>query len=236
MRPAIRLAALQEQRSIYVFTHDSIGLGEDGPTHQPVEHLASLRAIPNLTVIRPGDANEARHAWIAALKREGPTALVLTRQAVPTLNRAELGAADGAERGAYVLAEANFGAPEVILIATGSEVSLAIEARSRLEAAGVATRVVSMPSWELFEEQERKYRDHVLPPAVKARVAIEAGSPMGWREWVGELGEIVGIDLFGASAPAPVNFEKYGFTPELVARKAQLALGRARAAAKAVGV
>ena len=234
MRPAIRLAALQEQRSIYVFTHDSIGLGEDGPTHQPVEHLASLRAIPNLTVMRPADANEARHAWIAALKREGPTALVLTRQAVPTFDRTEMGGADGVERGAYILAEANFGAPEVILIGTGSEVAVALEARSRLEAAGVATRVVSMPSWELFEEQQRKYRDEVLPPAVKARVAIETGSPMGWRQWVGDLGEIVGIDSFGASAPAAVNMEKYGFTPELVARKAQLALGRARAAAKSV--
>jgi transketolase len=221
MRPAIRLAALQERRAIYVFTHDSIGLGEDGPTHQPIEHLASLRAIPNLTLIRPADANEARHAWIAALEREGPTALVLSRQSVPTLDRRELGPA-----------EANFGAPEVILMASGSEVAVALEARSRLEAQGVPTRVVSMPSWALFEEQERKYRDHVLPPSVKARVAVEAASPMGWRRWVGDLGEVVGIDVFGASAPSAVNMEKYGFTPEHVAHRATLALGRAKAAAR----
>jgi transketolase len=235
MRPAIRLAALSERRVIYVFTHDSVGLGEDGPTHQPVEHLASLRAIPNLTVIRPADANEARHAWIAALRREGPVALVLTRQEVPTLDRTGLGSAEGVERGAYVLADANLGEPEVILIASGSEVAVALEARSRLEASGTGARVVSMASWELFEEQPKSYREKVLPPHVRARVSVEAASPLGWERWVGDAGEIVGIDIFGASAPAAVNMEKFGFTAADVERRARLTLSRSRAVARAAG-
>jgi len=235
MRPALRLAALSEQRVILVFTHDSIGVGEDGPTHQPVEHLAGLRAVPDLTVIRPGDANEARHAWIAALGCEGPAALVLSRQNVPTLDRSEFGDAAGTERGAYILADANLGDPEVILIASGSEVGVALEARSRLEASGTAARVVSMPSWELFEEQPKAYRDKVLPPAIRARVAVEAGSPLGWERWVGDAGEIVGIDIFGASAPAGVTMEKFGFTAEHVEHRARLALGRTRQMARAEG-
>ena len=232
MRPAMRLAALSGARAFYVFTHDSIGLGEDGPTHQPVEHLASMRAIPEFTVIRPGDANEARHAWIAAMNCEGPVALILTRQAVPTLDRTELGAADGVERGAYILADANLGDPEVILIASGSEVAVALEARSRLEASGTAARVVSMPSWELFEEQPKAYRDKVLPPAIRARVSVEAASPLGWERWVGDAGEIVGIDVFGASAPSAVNMERYGFTPEHVERRARMAMNRTRQVAQ----
>jgi transketolase len=230
MRPALRLAALMEQRCVYVFTHDSIGLGEDGPTHQPIEHVASLRAIPNLTVIRPADANEARHAWIAALQCEGPAALILTRQSVPTLDRAELGDAEGVERGAYILKDADLGEPEVILIATGSEVHVALEARSRLEVEGTPTRVVSMPSWEIFEEQDKAYRDAVLPAAVRTRISVEAGSPMGWERWVGREGYIVGIETFGASAPSKVNMEKFGFAPELVARRAMQVLARVRAA------
>jgi len=228
MKPALRLAALMEQRVISVFTHDSVGLGEDGPTHQPVEQIAGLRAIPDLTVIRPADANEARHAWIAAMQREGPVALVLSRQNVPTLDRNDVAAAVGAERGAYILADANLGDPEVILIATGSEVAVALEARSRLEASGTATRVVSMPSWELFEEQTRAYRDEVLPPSITARVSVEAASPMGWERWVGDAGEIVGIDHFGASAPAEVTMERFGFTPHHVERRARIALSRGR--------
>ena len=233
MRPALRLAALSEQHVVHVLTHDSIGLGEDGPTHQPVEHLASLRAIPDLTLIRPADANEARHAWIAALRREGPVALVLTRQSVPTFDRREMGPAEGVERGAYVLADANLGEPEVVLIATGSEVAVALEARSRLEAAGTGARVVSMPSWEIFEEQPRSYRDEVLPPKIRARVSVEAASPMGWERWVGDAGEIVGIDVFGASAPGAVNMERFGFTPEHVERRARLAMSRVRTLARA---
>jgi transketolase len=202
-------------RSIFVFTHDSIGLGEDGPTHQPVEHAASLRAIPRLTVIRPADASETASAWRVAMTRRGPTALLLTRQAVPSL----AGTGDVA-RGGYVLADAP-GRPDAILIATGSEVSLAVEAQQQLAGRGMKARVVSLPSWELFEEQPREYRESVLPPSVLARVAVEAGVPQGWERYVGPFGAVVGIeDRFGASAPLKVVMEKYGFTAANVAAKA----------------
>jgi transketolase len=215
MRPALRLAALMKLRSIFVFTHDSIGLGEDGPTHQPVEHAASLRAVPRLAVIRPADANETAAAWRVAMTRPGPTALLLTRQAVPVL----AGTSDVA-RGGYVLAETD-GRPDVVLIATGSEVSVALEARQQLAARGMRARVVSLPSWELFEEQPREYRESVLPPTVLARVAVEAGVPLGWERYVGPFGAVVGIEnRFGASAPLKVVMEKYGFTAANVAEKA----------------
>jgi len=215
MRPAIRLASLMKLRSIYVFTHDSIGVGEDGPTHQPIEHAASLRAIPRLTVIRPADANETASAWRVATARRGPTALLLTRQALPIL----AGTADVA-RGGYVLADAD-GRPDVVLIATGSEVSLAVEARRLLADRGLKARVVSLPSWELFDAQPQDYRDSVLPPDVLARVAVEAGVPMGWEKYVGAFGTVVGIEnRFGASAPLKVVLEKYGFTAANVAAKA----------------
>lgn len=223
MRPTIRLAALMGLQTIYVFTHDSIGLGEDGPTHQPVEHLAALRAMPNLFVIRPGDAAETALAWRIALeRREGPTALILTRQAVPTLPRGEtaaghlpLEAAEGTLRGGYVLhAPAQ---PDVVLIATGSELHLAIEAAYLLEQRSIAARVVSMPCWELFEQQDQVYRDSVLPPALTARVAIEAGTSFGWERYVGPDGIVVGIDRFGASAPGKELFQHYGLTAENIA-------------------
>jgi transketolase len=225
MRPPIRLAALTGIRVVFIFTHDSIGMGEDGPTHQPVEHLISLRAIPNLVTLRPADANETAEAWRAALQSSGPTILILSRQNLPILDREVLGPASGLERGAYVLADTT-GRPAVILIATGSEVHLALEARDLLAQRGIAARVVSMPSWELFDRQPRAYRDQVLPPEVKARVAVEAGSPIGWRTYVGDQGAIIGLDRFGASAPAQTLFEKFGFTPGEVAAKAQALLGR----------
>ncbi|MCG0240090.1 MAG: transketolase [Firmicutes bacterium] len=224
MRPTIRLAALMEQPVIYVFTHDSIGVGEDGPTHQPVEHLAALRAIPNLVVFRPADANETAVGWRLALEnRKGPFALILTRQNLPVLDPEK---ARGAERGGYVLAEASSGRPEVILIATGSEVSVALGAREILEKEGIPTRVVSLPSWEIFDRQPKDYRDAVLPPEVTARVAVEAAVPMGWERYVGPRGAVVGLSRFGASAPGKVLFEKFGFTPENVARVAREVLGR----------
>ncbi len=215
MRPAIRLAALMKLRSIYVFTHDSIGLGEDGPTHQPVEQAASLRAIPQLTVIRPADANETASAWRVAMTRRGPTALLLTRQALPIL----AGTGDVA-RGGYVLADTD-GRPDVVLIATGSEVPLAVEARGLLAGRGIKARVVSLPSWELFAAQPPAYRDSVLPPTLLARVAVEAGIPQGWEKYVGAFGAVVGIEnRFGASAPIKVVMEKYGFTADNVVEKA----------------
>lgn len=220
-RPAIRLAALMRLPVIYVMTHDSIGLGEDGPTHQPVEHLASLRALPNLCVIRPADANETAFAWRAAIARtEGPTMLVLTRQAVDVVDRARYADAAGLLKGAYVLSRESADAPELILIATGSEVAVALGAQCELLAAGRATRVVSMPSWEIFRGQPASYREEVLPPTVKARLAIEAASPQGWLEWVGDGGAIIGVERFGASAPGKENLRRYGFTVEHVVEKA----------------
>jgi transketolase len=216
-RPAIRLAALMGQPVIYVMTHDSIGLGEDGPTHQPIEHLAALRAVPGLCIIRPADAAETVEAWKAAISRvSGPTILVLTRQKVPVLAVGGPGAAVGLHRGAYILAESGSEELDLILIASGSEVALALEARGALEALGIGTRVVSMPSWEMFREQDRAYRDHVLPPTIRRRLAIEAGAPFGWREWVGDGGDVLGVTTFGASAPAAELWRRYGFTADNV--------------------
>ncbi|MGD9349864.1 MAG: transketolase, partial [Desulfobacterales bacterium] len=222
MRPAIRLAALTEQQVIYVFTHDSIGLGEDGPTHQPIEQLAALRAMPNLLLIRPCDATETAQAWQAALQhRSGPVALALTRQNLPTLDRnSQYASAAGLHRGAYILDEAANSEPEVILMASGSEVHIALKAAGMINAKGHATRVVSMPSWELFEAQPADYRQQVLPPGVKAKIAIEAGSPQGWHRYVGDAGQVVGLDHFGASAPAQTLFEKFGLTADQVVEKA----------------
>ena len=222
MKPAIRLAALMGQRVIYVFTHDSVGLGEDGPTHQPVEQLAGLRAIPNLTVIRPGDANETVYAWLASVQRTtGPTALALSRQEVPTLDRTKFAPAQGMLRGAYVLADLGSGPPEVILMASGTELSIVVEAGAKLEAAGRSVRLVSFPSWELFMEQSEEYRKEVLPPDLDARVALEAASPMGWERWVGDGGAIIGIDRFGALAPYEEIYRNLDLTAEHVAEEAE---------------
>ncbi len=227
MRPSIRLAALSGARVIYVWTHDSIALGEDGPTHQPVEQLAGLRAMPNLLLLRPADATETVEAWRVALQHaDGPVGLVLTRQKLPVLDRGTLAPASGVARGAYVLADADGGPPAVILIATGSEVSLALEAHQRLRAQGLASRVVSMPSWDLFEAQPREYRESVLPPSVTARVAIEAAAPLGWERYVGPEGTIIGVNRFGASAPGPVVMRELGFTPEHVVTAARAVAGR----------
>jgi transketolase len=226
MRPAVRLAALNKQPVVYVWTHDSIGLGEDGPTHQPVEHLAALRAMPNLHMVRPADANEAAAAWCYAIARtDGPTGLVLSRQNLPVLEGTAGKAADLA-RGGYVVAEADGETPDVILIGTGSELSIALEARAALLKTGVRARVVSLPCWEAFAAQDASYRARILPPAVRARVAIEAGVSFGWREWVGDLGEIVAVDSFGASAPAETLYEKYGLTAAKVVEAVQRVRGR----------
>ncbi|MBI9086379.1 MAG: transketolase [Desulfobacterales bacterium] len=224
LRPAIRVASLMKLPLIYVFTHDSIAVGEDGPTHQPVEHLAALRAIPGLTVIRPADAGETADAWRHALKtHSGPVALILSRQKLPILDRSAC--EKGLAMGAYILEDTD-GEPDVILMATGSEVQLAVEARKRLAEQGIGARVVSMPSWELFERSAREYRNMVLPPAVKARVAVEAGLPMGWDRYVGDGGKIVAMDGFGSSAPGGVVMEKFGFTPEAVVQAALAVLGK----------
>ena len=225
MRPALRLAALMHVPQLMVFTHDSIGLGEDGPTHQPIEHLAMLRATPNYFVFRPADANEVTECWSAAVARQhGPSALVLTRQDVPTYDRDELGAVGDASQGGYILSEAHdlkeSEAPQAILIATGSEVALCIEAQQILREQGIAARVVSLPCWELFEEQEAAWRERVLPVEVTARVSVEAASTMGWRRYVGDFGEAIGLDHFGASAPYEVLYERFGLTPQAVARAA----------------
>ncbi|MGQ9491689.1 MAG: transketolase [Anaerolineae bacterium] len=222
MRPPLRIAALSHLGAIWVFTHDSIGVGEDGPTHQPVEQLAALRAMPNLVVIRPADANEVREAWkVAMANRHRPTALALTRQALPTLDRTVYAPAEGVRRGAYVLADLGDGTPQVILMASGSEVALIVEAGQRLAAEGVAVRLVSFPSWELFAEQDAAYQAEVLPPQVTARVAVEAGVTQGWHRWVGSAGRVIGLERYGASAPARVVFEKLGFTVENVVRLAK---------------
>ncbi|HEU4874577.1 MAG TPA: transketolase [Pyrinomonadaceae bacterium] len=230
MRPAIRLAALSEVQVIYVFTHDSIGLGEDGPTHQPIEHLAALRTIPHLFVIRPADPAEVSEAWrIAILRRHAPTALALTRQKVPVIDRKRFAKAEGLRRGAYVLADAEAAdgsvtTPKLILIATGSEVSLTLEARERLQSEGVPTRVVSLPCWELFDEQSQEYRDEVLPPAVGARLAVEAGVRQGWDRFVGPEGDVVCLDRFGASAPGEVALKELGFNVDNVLKHARALL------------
>jgi len=222
MRPPIRLAALMGLQTIFVFTHDSIGVGEDGPTHQPVEHLLTLRALPNLTVIRPADAAETVEAWKAALEnRQGPTALIFSRQNLPVLTGEGMGLAAGLTKGAYILWETGPDKPEVILIGTGSEVTIALEAGRKLAEAGIKTRVISMPSWELFDRQPVSYRDQVLPPAVKVRVAVEAAGKLGWEHYVGLEGAVVGMNGFGASAPANVLYEEFGITAEKVVETAQ---------------
>ncbi|HEX6912404.1 MAG TPA: transketolase [Longimicrobium sp.] len=233
MRPPIRLAALMEQPTIYVFTHDSVGLGEDGPTHQPIEQLPSLRAIPGLIDLRPADANETVEAWRFAMEHtHGPVFMALTRQALPHLDRETMGAASGLRRGAYVLADAPGGDPQVILVASGSEVATALEARDALAGEGIRARVVSMPSWALFAQQEKAYRDEVLPPSVRARVAVEAAHPMGWERWVGNEGAVIGISRFGASAPAKRVFQELGLSAENVAAKAKACLGMGDGAAE----
>jgi transketolase len=225
LRPSLRLAALMETGVVFVFTHDSIGLGGDGPTHQPIESLMALRAMPGLTVIRPADANETAQAWGVALTGTGgPVALALTRQGVPHLEVP----AGSVARGGYVLADAEGGDAEVVLIGTGSEVAVCLAARSRLAEDGVRARVVSLPSFELFAAQDRSYRDAVLPPALRARVSVEAGATLGWERYVGDLGEIVGVDRYGASAPGEVVLREYGFTPEAVAEAAHRTLSRVR--------
>lgn len=227
MRPPLRLAALSHLPVIYVWTHDSIGVGEDGPTHQPVEHLAALRAIPGLVVLRPSDATETAAAWYWAMEyKDGPVALILTRQKVPVLDRSGLAPATLLSRGAYVLAEAPGGRPQAIVMASGSEVHVALAAQRLLADDGIAVRVVSMPSWELFARQEAPYRHEVLPPHISARVAVEAGVPLGWERWVGERGSIVAVERFGASAPGEVVFEKFGFTADRVAREIKETLQR----------
>ena len=220
MRPPLRLAALMGLHVIYVFTHDSLALGQDGPTHQPVEQLAGLRAVPGLTVIRPGDANETAVAWRVALEAgDHPVALVLTRQNVPTLDRTQFAPADGLRHGAYVLADAPNGRPHAILIASGSEVGLIMAARQKLQDQKVLARVVSMPSWELFDAQPRNYRDQVLLPSIHARLAVEAGASQGWHRYVGDRGDVLGVDRFGASAPGDVVMHEYGFTVENVCKR-----------------
>ena len=229
MKPPIRLAAIMEIPVIYVFTHDSIGLGEDGPTHQPIEQLAALRAVPGLMTMRPADANEVVEAWkvIMQLHHE-PAALVLTRQAVPTLDRSKYAAASGVAKGAYILADAPGGKPDVILMATGSEVALCVDAYEKLKAEGIKARVVSMPSWDLFEHQDRDYREEVLPPEVTARIAVEQASTFGWSQYVGEKGRVLGMRTFGASAPLKELQKKFGFTPDAVISAARELVGQSR--------
>jgi len=228
-RPTIRLAALMETPVIHVFTHDSIGLGEDGPTHQPIEQLAALRAIPNTVVLRPGDANEVVEAWKLAVQiNHGPVLLVLTRQAVPTLDRSKYASAAGVAKGAYILADAPGGKPQVILMATGSEVPLTVDAYEKLKSEGIHVRVVSMPSWELFEKQDQAYKDSVLPPAITARVSVEMASTFGWERYVGPKGQMVGMHTFGASAPWKDLQKHFGFTTEAVVAAARKAISSPR--------
>jgi transketolase len=227
-RPAIRLSAIMELPTIFVFTHDAMGDGEDGPTHQPVEHLISLRAIPGLVVLRPGDANEVVEAYRYVLQlRHQPAAIALSRQALPTFDRTKYASAEGVVRGAYVMADAHGSSPEIILIASGSEVSLAVDAHEALASKGIRSRLVSMPSWDIFEHQPAAYREHVLPPSVKARIAIEQGSVLGWDRYVGPEGRVIGMKTFGASAPLKELQRKFGFEPDRVVAAAMQLLGRA---------
>jgi len=215
MRPPMRLAALMGLRVIFVFTHDSVGVGEDGPTHQPVEQIMNLRQIPNMTVIRPADANETLEAWRLALANTtGPTSLIFSRQNLPLLDRSVCAPASCAGRGGYVLWESSVLEPNIILMATGSEVVLALDAGRRLAQEGTRVRVVSLPSWEIFDRQPQEYRDSVLPPRIWARLAVEAGIKLGWEHYVGLSGKIIGMETFGASAPGPVLYEKFGFTSD----------------------
>ena len=226
-RPAIRLSAIMELPTIFVFTHDAMGDGEDGPTHQPVEHLASLRAIPGLVLLRPGDANEVVEAYRYVMQlRHKPALLALSRQPLPTLDRSKYAPASGVARGAYVLADAPGGNPELILIATGSEVSLAVDAHEKLLAQGIRSRVVSMPSWDIFDDQSEEYKDSVLPPNVKARIAVEQASTFGWERFVGTSGRVIGMKTFGASAPLKELQRKFGFEPDKVVALAKELLGK----------
>jgi transketolase len=221
LRPAIRLAAISGIKVIYIFTHDSIGLGEDGPTHQPIEHLATLRAIPKVVVIRPADANETVEAWKVALEHKGsPVALMLTRQKVPVLDRSGLSSAINLNKGAYIIKDCD-GEPQLILMATGSEVSITLKAADKLNETGIKTRVISFPSWELFEKQSDEYKEAVLPSKVKARVSVEAGVSQGWEKYVGHFGESISIDKFGKSAPYKLLFEKYGFSVENIVKTSE---------------
>jgi transketolase len=225
MRPAVRLAALMRLQVRYVWTHDSVWLGADGPTHQPIEQIMSLRMIPGLVMLRPADANEAAMAWRAAIEYEdGPCGLALSRQNLPTLDRSVYGSAEGVLQGAYVLADTD-GTPDAIVIATGSEVHDALTARDTLAERGTKVRVVSMPSWELFARQDQAYRDQVLPPDVTARVSIEAGTTFGWERWVGDAGVAIGIDRFGASAPGEIAARNLGITPDAVVDAVQSLVG-----------
>ena len=226
MRSPIRLAGLMKLPVIYVFTHDSVAVGEDGPTHQPVEHIASLRAIPGLTVIRPADAVETAEAWrLAVNNTDGPVALILSRQKLPVVDRTEYAPADGLAKGAYILADSDQ-KPEIILIATGSEVSITLEAETELKRKGIQVRVVSMPSWELFEKTSQEYKDNILLPDVTTRIAVEAGLSMGWERYVKDAGETVSIERFGASAPGGTLLKKFGFTSEAIVQKAMALLNR----------
>jgi len=235
LRPAIRLGSLSKIKPIYVFTHDSIGLGEDGPTHQPVEHISSLRAIPKLIVIRPADANETVYAWQAALEHKGsPVALLLTRQGLQVLDQKKYPSAKNLFKGAYVLSEStalrkdSSGTPDIIILATGSEVGISLTAAEKLESEGTKVRVVSFPSWELFEQQPKEYRDSIIPPSVKARVSVEAGVKHGWDKYIGDYGEAVSVEKFGSSAPVSVVMEKYGFTPENIVDTAKRVLAKVK--------
>ncbi len=229
MKPAIRIAAISHAPAVFVFTHDSVGLGEDGPTHQPVEQLAGLRAIPNLTVIRPADANEVSQTWKVAIeRRDGPTLMALTRQAVPVFDRSITAPAEGLEKGAYVLASFGKKKPDIILMASGSEVSLVYEAGRRLAGEGASVRVVSFPSWDLFEAQDDAYKESVFPKAIQTRLAVEAGSTLGWDRYVGLSGKVIGIDHFGASAPYKVVFEHVGFTVDNVYAQAKALLKKTK--------
>ena len=226
MRPPVRLACIMDRHVIYVYTHDSIGLGEDGPTHQPIEQLSALRAIPKMTLIRPADASETAEAWRFALKyKNGPVALVLTRQKLSFIDRSKYAAASGLARGAYVLADAPGGAPEIVLISSGSEVALVLDAQKKLEADGIRARAVSMPSHELFAAQDQAYRDSVLPKGIK-RIAMEAAHPMSWYRWVGDDGVILGIERFGASAPAATIYEHLGITVQKMVETAKRLVGK----------
>lgn len=225
MRPPIRLAAIMKIRPIYVYTHDSIGLGEDGTTHQPVEQLISLRSIPNTMVIRPADANETVQAWRVAIEsRNGPVAIVLTRQGLPVIDQTKYASATGLEKGAYILSDVDN--PSLILLATGSEVSLVLEAQSKLKDEGIAARVVSMPSWELFENQDASYKEKVLPPTIRKRLAVETGSVLGWHKYVTDEGSILGMTTFGDSAPAGDLMKLFGFTVDNVVKEARKLIGK----------
>jgi len=227
MRPAVRISAISKLRALWIFTHDSVWLGEDGPTHQPIEHLAAMRATPDLVVVRPADAAETAEAWKTALGRaHGPTVLALTRQNLPVLDRADCKSAEGAAKGAYVLWESKSGKPQLILLASGSEVHPALKAAKQLDDEGIAVRLVSFPSWELFAGQDAAYRESVLPAAVTARLAVEAGVSQGWERWIGDKGGMISLERFGASAPLAVLQEKFGFTAEAIAARARALIGR----------